>query len=69
MTASALSLLAIEFNGTSSMLKTYNSTFTISQPDTFSIVYRSADANTATRAFVFDFNGTLSHDEHVSFAV
>ena len=45
---------AVEFNGTSSLLKTYNSTFTIAQPDTFFIVYRSADADTSARAFVFD---------------
>jgi hypothetical protein len=45
---------ALEFNGTSSLLKTYNSTFTLSQPDTFFVVYRSLDANDANRAFVFD---------------
>jgi hypothetical protein len=45
---------AIEFNGTTSLLKTYNSTFTIAQPDTFFIVYRAADPNNGTRAFVFD---------------
>ena len=44
----------VEFNGTSSLLKTYGSTFTIAQPDTFFIVYRSVDANTSSRAFVFD---------------
>ncbi len=44
----------VDFNGTSSLLKTYNSTFTIAQPDTFFIVYRSLDANTSSRAFVFD---------------
>ena len=36
---------ALEFNGTSSLLKTYNSTFTIGQPNTFFIVYRSLDPN------------------------
>jgi len=45
---------AVEFDGTSSMLKTYNSTFTIAQPDTFFIVYKSLDPDTSTRAFVFD---------------
>ena len=45
---------ALEFNGTTSLMKTYGSTFTIAQPDTFFIVYRSADPNTNTRAFVFD---------------
>ena len=45
---------ALEFNGTSSLLKTYNSTFTIGQPDTFFIVYRSLDPNSNSRAFVFD---------------
>src|SRR5262249_9800491 len=45
---------AVEFNGTSSLLKTYNSTFTVAQPDTFFVVYRSLDPNTADRAFLFD---------------
>jgi hypothetical protein len=45
---------AVEFNGSTSLLKTYGSTFTIAQPDTFFLVYRSADPNTAARAFVFD---------------
>ena len=45
---------AVEFDGSTSLLKTYASTFTIAQPDTFFIVYRSLDANTNTRAFVFD---------------
>ena len=37
-----------------SLLKTYNSTFTLTQPTTFFIVYRSLDPDTAVRAFVFD---------------
>ena len=45
---------ALEFNGTTSLMKTYSSTFTLSQPNTFFIVYRSLDANTSSRAFVFD---------------
>jgi hypothetical protein len=45
---------AVEFNGSTSLMKTYGSTFTIAQPDTWFLVYRSADANTAARAFVFD---------------
>ena len=45
---------ALEFNGTSSLLKTYTSTFSLAQPTTFFIVYRSLDANTSTHAFVFD---------------
>jgi hypothetical protein len=50
----------VEFDGLSSMMKTYGSTFTIGQPSTFFIVYRSLDPNTAVRAFVFDSrNSTL----------
>jgi len=46
---------AVEFDGLNSLMKTYNSTFTIAQPDTFFVVYRSADpASTTTRGFVFD---------------
>ena len=45
---------AIEFNGVNSLMKTYNSTFTIAQPDTFFIVYQSLDPNDSSRAFVFD---------------
>lgn len=44
----------IEFDGVGQLLKTYGSTFTIRQPSTFFIVYRSLDANTSSRAFVFD---------------
>jgi hypothetical protein len=45
---------ALEFDGTSSLMKTYGSTFTFAQPDTFFIVYRSLDPNTSNRAFLFD---------------
>jgi len=45
---------AIEFDGATDLMKTYNSTFTIAQPDTFFIVYKSLDANTASRAYIFD---------------
>jgi hypothetical protein len=45
---------ALEFDGVNSLMKTYNSTFTIAQPDTFFVVYKSLDANSPTRAFVFD---------------
>ncbi len=45
---------AIEFDGVQSLMKTYGSTFTFAQPDTFFVVYRSLDANTSARAFVFD---------------
>jgi hypothetical protein len=45
---------ALEFDGANSLMKTYNSTFTIAQPDTFFVVYKSLDANSPTRAFVFD---------------
>ena len=45
---------ALEFDGVSSLMKTYGSTFSLGQPTTFFIVYRSLDANTSTRAFVFD---------------
>ncbi len=42
---------AIEFDGVSSLLKTYGSTFTINQPDTFFIVYRALDTQ---EAYVWD---------------
>ena len=45
---------ALEFDGVNSLMKTYNSTFTIAQPDTFFVVYKSLDTNSPTRAFVFD---------------
>ena len=46
---------AIEFDGVQSLLKTYNSTFTLSQPTTFFIVYRSLDTATpGHEAYVFD---------------
>jgi fibronectin-binding autotransporter adhesin len=45
---------AVEFDGSSSLLKTYGSTFTINQPDTFFVVYKSLDPDTSARAFVFD---------------
>ena len=45
---------ALEFDGVSSLMKTYNSTFTIAQPDTFFVVYKSLDTNSSARAFVFD---------------
>ena len=47
-------LPAIEFNGSTSLLKTYGSTFTIAQPDTIFLVYRSLDTDTNARAFVVD---------------
>ncbi|HEU4975493.1 MAG TPA: hypothetical protein VFT50_10430 [Baekduia sp.] len=45
---------ALEFNGVTNLMKTYGSTFSLSQPTTFFIVYRSLDTNTGARAFVFD---------------
>ena len=46
---------ALEFNGTSSLLKTYSTTFTLPQPTTFFIVYRSLDSDTTSaRNYVFD---------------
>ena len=45
---------ALEFDGITSLMKTYGSTFTLSQPDTFFIVYKSLDAQQPARAFVFD---------------
>jgi hypothetical protein len=42
---------AIEFNGSTSLLKTYGSTFTLAQPDTFFIVYKQLDAG---EAYIFD---------------
>jgi hypothetical protein len=46
---------AVEFNGSSDLLKTYSKTFTIAQPDTFFLVYKSLDSDTnPNRTFVFD---------------
>jgi hypothetical protein len=45
---------ALEFDGTTSLLKTYEDTFSLAQPTTFFIVYKSLDTNTGARAFVFD---------------
>jgi hypothetical protein len=45
---------ALEFDGVTSLLKTYETTFSIPQPSTFFVVYRSFDTDTAARAFVFD---------------
>ena len=46
---------AVEFNGVGDLLKTYSKTFTIAQPDTFFIVYKSLDPDTNTgRNYVFD---------------
>jgi hypothetical protein len=42
---------AVEFNGSTSLLKTYGSTFTLAQPDTYFIVYRQADL---AEASIFD---------------
>jgi hypothetical protein len=45
---------ALEFDGAHSLLKTYGSTFTIAQPDTFFIVYRDLAAAGSSSAYVFD---------------
>jgi hypothetical protein len=50
---------AIEFDGVADELKTYGSSFTLGQPTTFFIVYRSLDPNNDVRAFVFDSSNSL----------
>jgi hypothetical protein len=45
---------ALEFDGVTSLMKTYETAFSIPQPTTFFIVYKSLDPDTTTRAFVFD---------------
>lgn len=46
---------AIEFNGTSSLMKTYFSSFTLSEPTTFFIVFQDLDVNSSSSAgFIFD---------------
>src|SRR3954471_12231077 len=46
---------AVEFNGVSDLLKTYSKTFTVAQPDSFFVVYKSLDPDTNTgRNYVFD---------------
>jgi hypothetical protein len=42
---------ALEFNGSNSLFKTYGSTFTIAQPDTFFIVYKSLDTTPGVAVF------------------
>src|SRR5207248_10255110 len=45
----------LEFNGINSLLKTYSASFSLPQPTTFFVVYRSLDVDSATvRGFVFD---------------
>src|SRR5205085_2209691 len=45
----------VEFDGTSDLLKTYGSSFSLAQPDTFFIVYKALNPDTtAARTFVFD---------------
>jgi hypothetical protein len=46
----------LDFDGVRSLLKTYGSTFTLAQPDTVFVVYRSLDADSSNRAFVLDSN-------------
>ncbi|MDX6471772.1 MAG: trimeric autotransporter adhesin, partial [Gaiellaceae bacterium] len=45
---------ALEFDGANSLLKTYGSTFTIAQPDTFFIVYRDLASAGSSSTYVFD---------------
>jgi hypothetical protein len=45
---------ALEFDGSQSLLKTYGSTFTIAQPDTFFIVYRDLSSAGSSSTYVFD---------------
>jgi hypothetical protein len=46
---------ALEFDGSTSLMKTYGSTFTIAQPDTYFIVYKSLDvAGGNHEAYIFD---------------
>ena len=45
---------AVEFDGLFSQLKTYGSTFTINQPDTFFIVFQSLDPLAGPEAWLLD---------------
>ena len=55
---------AIEFDGIASMMKTYESTFTLSQPTTFFIVYKSLDPPTGSFTYVFDSRDSLTRQLH-----
>jgi hypothetical protein len=45
---------AVEFDGTSDILKTYGSSFVLAQPDTFFVVYQSLDPNPLKEGWLFD---------------
>ncbi len=46
---------AIEFDGVRSLMKTYSSTFTLSEPTSFFIVFQDLDVNSSSTAgFIFD---------------
>jgi hypothetical protein len=45
---------AVEFDGVRSLLKTYDSTFTLAQPDTFFVVYRDLAPAGSPSGYVFD---------------
>jgi hypothetical protein len=51
---------AVEFDGTSDILKTYGSSFVLDQPDTFFVVYKSLDTNALTEGWLFDSTNSLT---------
>ena len=50
----------MEFDGTTDLLKTYGSTFTLDQPDTFFVVFRNLDTNALREAWLFDSRNALT---------
>ncbi|MDX6473239.1 MAG: large repetitive protein [Gaiellaceae bacterium] len=51
---------AVEFDGTTDLLKTYGRTFTIAQPDTFFVVYKNLDTNALRESWLFDSTNSLT---------
>jgi hypothetical protein len=51
---------AVEFDGTTDLMKTYGSTFTLDQPDTFFVVFKSLDTNALREGWLFDSTNSLT---------
>jgi hypothetical protein len=51
---------AVEFDGATDLLKTYGSAFTLDQPDTFFVVFKSLDTNALTEGWLFDSTNALT---------
>jgi hypothetical protein len=51
---------AVEFDGATDLLKTYGSTFTLDQPDTFFVVFKNLDTNALREGWLFDSTNALT---------